>query len=98
RGAQASRHPKEPPGAWRAGNMEANLMAADVGRTGKAPAKPARVARETGEARDIMAREANKPNGTPRGRESSSQKVQVRGVHQHGTSKDRKTPMEDKIR
>ncbi|MGE5586881.1 MAG: hypothetical protein ACM3ZO_01495 [Clostridia bacterium] len=73
-------------------------MAADVGRTGKVPAKPVRVARETGEAREIMAREANKPSGTPRGRESSSQKVQVRGVHQHGTSKDRKTPMEDKIR
>ncbi|MEW6228761.1 MAG: hypothetical protein AB1700_11870, partial [Bacillota bacterium] len=59
---------------------------------------PARVARETGQAREVIAVEANKPRGAPRGRESSSQKVQVRGVHRHRTSKGRKTPMQDKIR
>lgn len=73
-------------------------MAADVGKTSKGPVRPARMAKQTEEAREVMAVEANKPRGTPRGRESSSHKVQVRGVHMHGTSKDRKTPTEDKIR
>ncbi|MEW6107129.1 MAG: hypothetical protein AB1563_12350 [Bacillota bacterium] len=73
-------------------------MGADVGKTTKGPVRPARMAKETEEAREVMAVEANKPRGTPRGRESSSQKVQAGGVHMHGTSKDRKTPMQDKIR
>ncbi len=73
-------------------------MAAGVGKATKRPVRPARMAKETEEAREVLAVEANKPRGTPRGRESSSQKVQVRGVHMHGTSKDRKTPMQDKIR
>lgn len=73
-------------------------MAPDTGRTEAGAAGPARVAEETGQAREAIAAEANKPRGTPRGRESSSQKVQVRGVHRHGSRKDRKTPMQDKTR
>ncbi|MCR4403226.1 MAG: hypothetical protein NUW12_10725 [Firmicutes bacterium] len=73
-------------------------MAADSGRLDRANAKPAHVARDTAQARETMAVEASKPKGTPRGRESSSQKVQVRGVHAHGTNKARKTSMGDKIR
>lgn|GEM_PF-5894700 len=71
-----------------------------VGDTWQAqePIKPARAAKETEEAREVLAVEATKPRGTPRGRESSSQKAQVKGVHAHGTSKARKTEMTHKTR
>lgn len=48
------------------------------------------------EAREAIAKEMNKPRGTPRGRESQSQKAQLGNVHKHGTNKGLKVPMQDK--
>lgn len=55
-------------------------------------------ARDTDKAREVAAIEMNKPRGTPRGRETSSQKGQLEGIHRHGTNKSVKVPIQDKTR
>ncbi|HHY45757.1 MAG TPA: hypothetical protein GX506_00460 [Firmicutes bacterium] len=55
-------------------------------------------ARDVDKAREVIALEMNKPRGTPRGREASSQKGQLESVQQHGTNKAVKVPIQDKTR
>ncbi|NPV53546.1 MAG: hypothetical protein HPY71_08470 [Firmicutes bacterium] len=55
-------------------------------------------ARDMDKAREAIAKEMNKPRGTPRGREARSQKAQLESEHRHGTSKGIKVSMQDKVR
>lgn len=54
-------------------------------------------ARDVDNAREAIAEEMNKPRGTPRGREVSSQKSQLKSDHSRRTNKVIKVPIQDKL-
>ncbi|HHV63392.1 MAG TPA: hypothetical protein GXX51_12260 [Firmicutes bacterium] len=55
-------------------------------------------ARDVDKAREAIAKEMNKPRGTPQGREAQFQKAQLESEHRHGTNKGIKVTMQDKVR